>query len=115
MNTGSITELRKYRINLETKDIFNNQSNGMAIFDTILSFVGAYIIIKLFKIKNTKLVFVSVIPLGILFHHIAAHIMQMKLIPTEITYLNSKIISTEMNKYKLILAVNLVLVLIYLK
>lgn len=112
----SIGELRKYRIELDNLPIFNNESRGIALFDLILSFVGAFVLDYLFNLssllpcKNKKeIYYLLVIPIGILFHHIMAHIKSQTILPEEITFLNKKLFSLEFNIYKV-----LVLVILYL-
>lgn len=111
-----VEELRKYRIELDNIPFFNNESRGIALFDLILSFVGAFVLDYLFNLssllpcKNKKEIFyLLVIPIGILFHHIIAHMRSKTLFPEEITFLNKKLFSLEFNVYKI-----LVLVILYL-
>ena len=104
----NIQELRKYRINLE-EDFLNDKSNGIALFDTIITFITAYIINYYFKLSNKlpgknkiQTYYLLIIPFGILVHHISAHIQQQVWFPEEFTYLNKKIFSFELNIYKLL-------------
>ena len=106
-----IQDLRKYRVQLDYPYI-NNQDIGIALFDTIITFIAAYILEEIFKISNNlpgknkiQSYYLLVIPFGIIIHHIFAHLQQMVLFPTEITFLNKKIISTEINIYKIILII----------
>ncbi len=110
----NLSEIRKYRFNLERHGIFNSENDGIALLDFIFSFLGAFIFIKLFNIQNTRLVYLSVIPFGIVAHHIFAHITQWVWMPNEITFLNKKIISTEINIYKLLLLFNIIILVKYL-
>lgn len=112
----SIKELRKYRVQLE-EPYFNKDSLGIALFDFIATFIAAYILDNYFKLssklpgKNTlQTYYLLVIPFGIIIHHLTAHLQQMVLIPTEITFLNKKIFSTELNIYKLIVLVMLYMI-----
>lgn len=107
----NITELRKYRINFEN-NYFNNKSDGIALFDTSITFIAAYVLNYYFKLSNKlpgknkiQTYYLLVIPFGILVHHISAHIQQHAWFPKEFTYLNKKIFSTELNIYKLLLFV----------
>jgi hypothetical protein len=117
----SIEELRKHRIELDTIYFFNNESRGIALFDLILSFVGAYILDILFNISrffcNQEVYYLSVIPFGILVHHIIAHIngwsKGLYLVPEEFTFLNKKLFSLELNVYKVLIL--LLLYLIYVR
>jgi|LakMenE01Jun11ns_1017448.scaffolds.fasta_scaffold9510463_2 hypothetical protein len=117
----SIQELRKYRIELDNINFVNNESNGIALFDLVLSFIGAFILDYIFNLssmlpcKNKKeIYYLLVIPFGILVHHIIAHInSQTFFIPEEFTFLNKKIFSLEFNIYKLLIL--LILYLIYTK
>ena len=67
----NIAELRKYRIE------FNDKNSGIALFDLILSFLGAFLLDYFFNIskllnnfsKNPKLLYyLLVIPVGIIIH-----------------------------------------------
>lgn len=117
----TLEELRKYRIELDNINILNSDSRGIALFDLILSFIGAYIIDYIFNLsyflpcKNKKEVYyLLVIPFGILIHHIIAHLRSFPtLIPEEITFLNKKIFSLELNIYKIVIVT--LLYMIYLK
>jgi len=111
-----IQQLRKYRIEFE-EPYFNDQGLGIALFDTILTFLAAYILEKSFKLseklpgKNKlQTYYLSIIPLGIIIHHLSAHMQQMVLFPKEITFLNNKIFSLELNIYKLIVVIMLYII-----
>jgi hypothetical protein len=107
-----IQKLRNYRLNLEKFPFYNNQNDGIALFDLILSFIGAYILDKSFNIsqklpcKNKQIVYyLLVIPTGIFFHHIMAHYQYMSLYPQELTFLNKKLFNLEINIYKILITV----------
>ena len=111
-----IEELRKYRINLE-ESFFNDKSNGVALFDTLITFIAAYGLNYYFKLSNKlpgknkiQTYYLLIIPFGILIHHIFAHIQQQAWFPTEFTYLNKKIFSTELNIYKLLVFILLFII-----
>ena len=105
----NISELRKYRINFENNYI-NANSDGIALFDTLITFLVAYILDYYFKLSNklpgknkVQTYYLLIIPFGIIVHHIFAHLQQNTWFPTEFTYLNKKIFSMELNIYKLLL------------
>lgn len=119
-----IAELRKYRIQLEQLPFFNDKSEGIALFDLILSFVGAFLLDKLFNLSkylpcNNKRVvyYLLVIPFGIIVHHIVAHIQSnfSVLFPQEITFLNKHLFNKEFNVYKVLVLINLILIFIFCK
>jgi hypothetical protein len=113
-----IQQLRNYRLNLEKYPFYNNKSDGIALFDLILSFVGAYILDITFKLSNKLPVnnkqykqyiyYLLVIPVGILVHHLIAHYRARSLIPQEITFLNKKLFSLEFNIYKILIIILLI-------
>lgn len=120
----NITELRKYRIQFEQLPFYNNKNNGIALFDLILSFIGAFLIEFLFNIsrflpcKNKLIVYyLLVIPFGIIIHHIFAHIQTgfSVLLPDEITFLNRKLFNREFNVYKILIILNLILIVLVCK
>lgn len=113
----NLSELRRYRLNFEKFPFYNNQSDGIALFDLTVSFIGAYLLDKLFNLsqklnlcnKNKRFIYyLLVIPFGIIVHHIIAHIRSMKLFPEEFTYLNKKIMSLTPNIYHLLLIILIV-------
>jgi hypothetical protein len=111
-----IQELRKYRFQFE-EPYLNNQGAGIALFDTSLTFLAAYLLDSQFKLsqklpgKNKlQTYYLLVIPFGIIVHHLTAHIQQMVLMPNETTFLNKKIISTEINIYKILLIIMLYII-----
>jgi hypothetical protein len=130
-----LTELRRYRITLDDP-FYNSESNGMALFDLATAFLGAYLLDITFKLsqwipcKNKRLVYyLLVIPVGVIVHHIWAHVKAMedtlpsidgvgrgtgsfKLAPDELTFLNKKLFTLEPNRYHLFIL--LIIVLIYL-
>lgn len=112
-----IENVRKYRIQLDNLPFFNNESRGIALFDIILLFVTAFVLdysfnlSSLVRCKNKiEMYYLLVIPITILFHHIMAHIKSGTLIPEEITFLNKKLFSLELNIYKLLVLGNLYLI-----
>ena len=110
----SLEEIRSYRLDVENYPFFNNKNTGIALFDLISSFIAAFILEKYLigyiSCKNKKIIYyLLVIPFGILVHHIMAHYQSgWKLFPEEITFLNKKLFSKEINVYKM-----LILILLY--
>lgn len=108
-----INSLRKYRINLENfPEILNAKNDGIALFDLSATLVAAAIIDKSTNLYFTKQFgikyYLSTILLGIIVHHITAHILSPgKLFPPEITYLNKKLFSLEVNIYKVLLLISI--------
>ena len=89
----NITDLRKYRIQLDPYKpgfIFNQNGIGIALFDLISSFIGAYILDKLFNLskffKSEKTYYLLVIPAGVLAH----------LLFKQKTYLNEQLFNYNM-------------------
>jgi len=92
-----------YRVDIEKFPFFNKEAQGVALFDLVISFIVAYMIIDFFVpkyIKNSGVYYASVVPLGIIVHLlIGSH-----------TYLNRKLFSNELNIYKVIILINIYLV-----
>ena len=112
----SIEELRKYRIQFENP-YFNTDSTGIALFDLSLTFVAAYILEQYFKLSDKlpgknkiQTYYLLIIPFGIIIHHIMAHLQQKVLWPIELTFLNKKIFSLDLNIYKLLLIIMIYLI-----
>jgi len=122
----NLADLRRYRLDLENYPYYNDKSVGIALFDLIVSFIGAYILEKWLDLstrlplckKNKRIVYyLLVIPFGIIVHHIIAHLAKLKrsfneghlrskkIFPNEITYLNKKIISLQPNIYQFLLMI----------
>lgn len=110
----NLSELRRYRLNFEKFPYYNDKNDGIALFDLTVSFIGAYLLDKLFNLskrlpicKNNKelVYYLLVIPFGIIIHHIIAHLRSKTIFPEEITYLNKKIISLQPNIYHLLLII----------
>lgn len=114
-----LSYLRSFRLDLETFPYYNNKSNGIAIFDLLTAFGGAYILDKLLSLpkyipfcKNKRYIYyLLVIPFGIIVHHIIAHIRSIQnrdknlLFPQEMTYLNKKLFSLKLNVYHILLII----------
>lgn len=98
-------QIRKYRLDLEASPILNSNSQGIALFDFIGTFMIAYIFEKYltnyFNISK-KIYYASLIPLGIIIHYII----------NQNTFLNTKLLSNNLNIYK-ILFVSLILYIIF--
>lgn len=85
----NLTELRKYRLVLDPYEdgfMLNKDSKGIALFDLISAFLGAYLLdifLELPKRMGTsrKTYYYSVIPVGILVHFLF----------NKKTYLNTKL------------------------
>jgi len=99
----NITELRKYRIE------FNDKNNGIALFDLVASFLGAFLIDYFFNVskhlnnfsKYPKLLYyLLIIPFGIIIH----------IITSQHTFLNKQLFSPEMNIYKILLIINIFMI-----
>lgn len=117
----NLSDLRKYRLDLENPPFYNNINNGIALFDLIVSFIGAYILDKTFNLRNTitfcknkkTIYYLLVIPFGILVHHIIAHIRSFptkKIFPDEITTLNRKLFSMPLNIYHILLLILIIII-----
>lgn len=120
----NIEKLRIYRIDLEKFPYYNNNNIGIALFDVVTAFLGAYVLDKLFNLSNvipicknkTFIYYLLVIPFGIIVHHIVAHIRSFGkqdskfLFPEEITHLNKKLFSLTPNIYHVLI----LLLLIYI-
>ena len=93
----NIEELRKYRIQAALP-FFNNQSQGIALFDLVGTFLIAYLIKinfltnGLVQIRN-DIYFIYVIYLGLLIH----------VLINQNTFLNTQIFNNELNIYKILL------------
>lgn len=92
-------QLRKYRLNLGESGMFlNSKSSGIALFDLIFSFVGAYAIDKLFNLSsyipvkhNIKVYYLLVIPIGVISH----------VLFVQKTFLNRRLFTTQVNIYQI--------------
>ncbi len=118
----TITNLRKYRIDIESIPFYNEKSQGIALLDLTASFIGAFVLDVLFGAssvvpycQNKRLIYyLLVIPFGIIIHHIFAHIQaglngKPFLFPEEITFLNKKLFSLDFNIYKVLVVGLLIL------
>jgi len=114
---GTITQLRKYRIKLDNNNyqLFNSNNDGIALFDLLGTFIIAYAldyyfqiwkILKGFFINPRVAYYLLLIPLGIVVH---------KLFVKDETFLNSKLFSNEMNIYKLLVFINIIAIIMYIK
>lgn len=95
--------LRDYRMDIEKFPFFNKEAKGIALFDLLISFIVAYMIIDFFVpgyIKNRGVYYASIIPLGVMVH----------LLVGSNTYLNRKLLSNELNIYKIIIIINIYLI-----
>ncbi len=95
--------LRDYRVDIEEYPFFNKEAQGIALFDLVISFIVAYMIIDFFVpkyIKNRGVYYASIVPLGVIVH----------LLVGADTYLNRKLMSNELNIYKIIIIINIYLI-----
>lgn len=100
----NLTELRKYRLVLDPYEdgfLFNSNGKGIALFDLISAFLGAYLLDAFFKLPSKlniskKTYYYAVIPMGILVHFLF----------NKKTYLNTKLFSSFQSGlvYKILLA-----------
>ena len=107
----TLGDIRKYRIKLDDVNFINSNNDGIAIFDLTGTFIIAYILDYFFNIsrifngytKNPKLTYYLIlIPLGVL-----VHLLTLK----KDTFFNSKLFSSDINIYKLIFVVLIVMIL----
>lgn len=93
-------QIRKYRLDLEKLPFFNSESQGIALFDLIGTFMIAYLFESYFtKFISREIYYISLIPLGVIIHWLIG----------QKTFLNSKLLNSDFNIYKV-----LFLVLIYI-
>jgi hypothetical protein len=106
----TLSDIRKYRIKLDDVNLINSNNVGIAIFDLTGTFIIAYILDYFFNIsrifngytKNPKLTYYLIlIPLGVLIH-----LLTLK----KDTFFNSKLFSSDINIYKLIFVVLIVMI-----
>jgi hypothetical protein len=95
----SIKSIRNYRFILNSPIEFNKQGTGIALFDYISSFLGAFILIKALNVSKSleTPIYLMVIPLGIFFH----------IIFKQNTFLNNKIFTTQFNIYQVYLGASI--------
>lgn len=90
-----ISQLRKYRLDLEESPFLNGRSQGIALFDLLGTFMIAYIfeksVLNYLNISR-KIYYASLIPLGVIVHWIIG----------QQTFLNSKLLSNDFNIYKVL-------------
>jgi hypothetical protein len=113
-----IQQLRKYRIQI-SQSFLNSESKGIALFDFTVTFIAAYILETYFKLSNKlpgknklQTYYLLVIPLGIIIHHLLAHYQEGIILqfPSEITFLNKHVFTTNFNIYQLILVIMLYII-----
>lgn len=103
----TITNLRKYRILESPTNLYNSNSEGVAIFDLVSSIVGFYLVDlllfrgQLFRTYGYKY-YASIIPLGVIVH----------LSLYQQTFLNKQLFSSELNIHKIIVAIVIVYLLL---
>lgn len=108
-----ITELRKYRLQLDSYPFFNNENRGISLFDLILSFIGAWILNHFFHLSNKlngkeNTYYLLVIPFGILIHYLVSIYENID----QFTFLNKKLFSSQFNIYKVIIFIVLYIILL---
>lgn len=110
-----ISNIRKYRIKLDDPKLFNNNNDGIALFDLTGTFVIAFILDYFFNIsqwlsgytKNAKLTYYLIlIPLGVV-----VHLATLK----KETFLNSQLFSKRINVYKIIFFIMILSILYQFK
>lgn len=111
-----LNEIRKHRFQLENwKDIYNDTGYGISFFDLAMIIFGFIFLDFVFGAsyyipfcrKNRLAYYLLAIPFVVLVSHVAAHIISFSkgnktLIPDELTYLNQKIFSVDLNFYHVI-------------
>lgn len=87
MDNNSLNNLRSYRIDLESSPIYNNIGKGISLFDILSAFAGVFILERLIyyitrkhmynlipsrrKISKPVILYLLVIPFGVLVHRYA--------------------------------------------
>jgi hypothetical protein len=97
-------QIRKYRLDLEVSPFLNSNSQGIALFDLLGTFMIAYIfeksVLNYLNISR-QIYYASLIPIGVILH----------LLFNQQTFLNTKLLSNNFNIYK-VLFLGLILYLI---
>ena len=99
---GVVEDLREYRLK------FNKKEEGIAIFDLVLSFLGAYILDRYTNISNSipvknknqkKFIYYNlVIPTGIVFHYLF----------NVDSFLSEQLFNSNINIYKVLMIMPLI-------
>jgi hypothetical protein len=88
-------QIRKYRLNLEELPFLNSNSQGIALFDLLGTFMIAYIfeksVLNYLNISR-QIYYTSLIPIGVILH----------LLFNQHTFLNTKLLSNDLNIYKIL-------------
>lgn len=84
---------------MDLKTLRSYRILGIAMFDLVMSFLGFYIIDKIFNFKNKKAYYLSIIPIGVLSH----------IFTNQNTYLNSQLFSQDFNIIQILVAANIIL------
>ena len=88
-------QIRKYRLDLEDYPFLNSNSQGIALFDLLGTFMIAYIFEKnMLNYLNIsrKIYYASLIPIGVIVH----------ILFNQQTFLNTKLLSNNFNIYKVL-------------
>lgn len=88
-------QIRKFRLDLEDYPFLNSNSQGIALFDLLGTFMIAYIFEKsLLNYLNIsrKIYYTSLIPIGVIVH----------ILFSQQTFLNTKLLSNNLNIYKIL-------------
>lgn len=88
-------QIRKFRLDLEDYPFLNSNSQGIALFDLLGTFMIAYIFEKsLLNYLNIsrKIYYTSLIPIGVIVH----------ILFNQQTFLNTKLLSNNLNIYKIL-------------
>lgn len=87
-----MSQLRIYRLDLEKYPFLNGDSQGIALFDLLGTFIIAFLLEKNTNVLNyfkitPKLYYASLIPLGVIIHWVIG----------QNTFLNSKLLNYNLN------------------
>lgn len=88
-------QIRKFRLDLEDYPFLNSNSQGIALFDLLGTFMIAYIFEKsVLNYLNIswKIYYTSLIPIGVIVH----------ILFNQQTFLNTKLLSNNLNIYKIL-------------
>lgn len=110
-----LDEIRKHRFQLEQYPFYNDNGYGISFFDAAMILIGVIFLDLVFKLhlyipfcgRKQLAYYLLIIPLVILISHVSAHIVSLSqgkqtILPEELTYLNEKIFSADLNFYHII-------------
>jgi putative Ca2+/H+ antiporter (TMEM165/GDT1 family) len=88
-------QIRKYRLDLEASSILNSNSQGIALFDLLGTFMIAIFfeksVLNYLNISR-KIYYASLIPIGVIVH----------ILFNQQTFLNTKLLSNNLNIYQVL-------------